>query len=78
METCTGCKKPIREEYEHYLTCNTCGAQSHYGCNSHCVCDDIPPDRVGDGRFGAMLNEAMQRRGMSIEELTQRLTEQLT
>ncbi len=53
-----------------YIECCTCGALSHLGCNSHCICDEIAPNRTGDGRFAAMFREALKAKGMGFEDVS--------
>jgi len=65
---CIGCKLPVLET-QKYVTCLTCDAQSHFGCNSHCICDDIAPNRAGDGAFGSLLRDVASAKGMSMEDL---------
>ena len=68
MTQCAGCRRRVTEN-QRYVTCDTCGAVSHLGCDSHCIFDDIAPNRVGDGRVGAMLRDATQAKGMGAEDL---------
>ena len=68
MLTCTDCQRHINEETDHYITCNTCGAASCAGCDCHCICDDIAPNRVGNGAFGALLRESLRANGMSFDD----------
>jgi hypothetical protein len=66
---CSGCSKPVTET-QLFVTCATCEAVSHWGCDSHCVCDGIAPNRVGEGSpSAAMLKEAAERKGMNCEDL---------
>ena len=73
LSLCTGCGRPVSED-QPFIKCLTCGALSHKGCNSHCICDEIAPDRAGDSRFSAMMREAMEAKGMSIEDLANLLS----
>jgi anaerobic ribonucleoside-triphosphate reductase len=69
---CNDCGKTLSEKKDRYTTCNACGSAAHFQCDPNHICLGITPS--GPSAFGTAMQDAMERKGLTVEELAAVLT----
>ena len=70
---CHDCEKTISEKTDKYSTCYGCGSAAHFLCDPTHVCLGTQPS--GPGAFASAMQEAMERKGLTVEDLAAALSD---